>query len=543
MMRNRVVVAVLVCLSVSVFLGSTAALACTDVVVGKNASRDGSTITSHTCDEGGYGGGGSGIGYDARIRVVPGQTFPEGSTFTVYRQTCEAGPSAPLIVVGEIPQVEKTYTYFHVAYPFLNEHGLAIGETTIAQREELVPSDRAILTIEQLEILALQRCKTAREAIVVIGELAERYGFQSSCASMGECITLADGNEAWVMEIYGVGPFWTPDSGEPGAIWVARRVGDDQVCVVPNVSRIGVIEEGNLDFMYSKSYKDVAIENGWYDPASGEPFNITTAYTPETGSWSADSMWIRNRLWYIYSLLCPSQTWDHDAPLSAYPFSVKPEKKVSVQDVIAFQRSSFEGTEHSLADLPAWFVPDGKGGKTKSPLATPFITDDMANLLCFENERPVSRYNCSYGFVAEVRSWLPEPVKACLWYYNDNPATSMYVPVYNGVTELPVSWRTNDRFQYSRNSAWWAFATVDQYAGFRFQDAIKDIAAARDPVEAGFFAMQPCIERVAAEIWARDPAAARSFITGYTSMCMKKAESTYWELADLLMCKYVNNQY
>ncbi|HHY46554.1 MAG TPA: peptidase, partial [Firmicutes bacterium] len=484
-----------------------------------------------------------GVGYDARIRVVPGQDFPPGSTVPIYRQLCEVGPNTQLIKVGEIPQVEHTYTYFHVAYPFMNEFGLTFGETTIAQREELMPSEKAIMTIEQLEILALQRCKTAREAIRLMGSLAEKYGFQSSCGTMGECLTIVDGKEAWVFEIYGVGILWTPESGKPGAVWAARRVPDDHVCVVPNISRIGVIDPNSDDFMFSSNYMDVAIENGWYDPASGKPFDITKAYTPETGPWSADSIWTRNRLWYIYKNLCPSQKWDHDAPLSSYPFSVKPERKVSVRDVIAFQRSTFEGTERSLADLPAWYVPDGKGGTVKSPLATPFITDDLAALLHIENERPISRYNCSYGFVAEVRDWLPDPIKTCLWYYNDNPATTIYVPVYSGATELPLSWRTNDRYKYSRDSAWWAFATVDQFASFRYQDAIKDIKEVRDPLEADFFAMQPTIERAALELYKQDPKLAVKFITDYTNTCMKDAEAAYWGLADRLMVKYNNNQF
>ncbi|MEA4884407.1 MAG: C69 family dipeptidase [Clostridia bacterium] len=539
MKQNRTTAFVACIVAMLVALGSSAILACTDVVVGKNASVDGSTMTSHTVDE----GGGPGPLYDCRIRVIPGKTYPAGSTVPIYDQLCEVGPDSPLKKVGEIPQVEKTYSYIHAAYPFMNEHGLAIGETTISQRPELTPSERAILTIEQLEAVALQRCKTAREAIKLIGALAEKYGFQSSCSDMGECITLVDGKEAWVLELFGAGPFWVPESGKPGATWAARRVPDDEVCVVPNVSRIGVIDETSPDFIVCKDYKSMAIENDWYDPNSGKPFSITEAYTAPTGYWSAESIWTRNRLWYIYSRLCPSQAWDHDAPLSSYPFSVKAEKKVSVQDIIAFQRSTFEGTENSLADLPVWFVPDGNGGKVKSPLATPFINADLAALLGFTNERPIARYKCGHGWVAQVRDFAADPIRTCLWYYNDNPANSIHVPIYNGVTELPASWGTCNKEQYSRNSAWWAFATVDLLASVRYQDAVKDIVAAREPVEANFFAMQPVVEKVAGELAAKDPAAASRFITDYTAMCLTRAEALYWDLADLLFTKYNNNRF
>jgi len=534
-----------------------AAYPCTDIVVGKEASVDGSVITSHTCDEGGPSlsgllghGGSSGVGYDARIRVVPAQDWPEGAMVPIYRQLCNVGPQTVLEKVGEIPQVSHTYAYFHVAYPFMNEHQVAMGETTIAQRRKLTPSEHAIMTIEQLEAIALQRARTAREAIKIMGALAEKYGFQSSCWYMAECVTVTDPNEAWVFEVYGVGPLWTPDSGKPGAIWAARRVPDDEVCVVPNISRIGVIDPQSPDFMFSSNYMEVAIENGWYDPKSGKPFNLTEAYTPETGEvgdWAADSVWVLNRLWYIYSTLCPSRKWDVNAPLSSYPFSVKPEKKLSVQDVIAFQRSTFQGTPFDPADVPAWYVSDGKGGRVKSPLATPFLNEDAMALLGITPDspsyRPIARYNCSYGFVSQVRSWLPDPIGGVVWYYNDNPATSIYVPVYCGIQQTPISWQTNDRYIYSRDSAWWAFATVDLLVNLRYQEAINDLKAVRDPLEEEFFKLQPAVEEAALALYKANPELMVRFLTQYSQSCMLRAEEAYWKLADYLMCKYNNNQF
>jgi len=526
-------------LAVLMVVGAGATMACTDVVVGRLASVDGSTITSHTVDE----GSGPGTGYDCRIHIVPGQTFPEGSTMPIYKQTCEIGPTTVLKQVGTIPQVRETYSYLHSAYPFMNEHGLTMGETTISQRRELVPSEFAIMTVEQLSAVALQRCKTAREAIELMGELAEKYGFQSSCADMGECLTVVDGKEAWVFEVFGVGPFWLPSSGTPGAIWAARRVPDDHVCVVPNVSRIGVIDPTSPDFILCDDYTSVAVENGWWSPASGKPFNLTEAYTAPTGGWSAESIWTRNRLWYIYQSLCPSQTWDHDAPLSSYPFSVKAEKKVSVQDVIAFQRSTFEGTPYSQADLPQWFVRDLQGNLVKSPLATPHISDDLATLMGLAAERPVGVYSSAHGWVAQVRDFLADPVRTCAWFYMDNPVTSAHMPIYNGATELPASWNISDKLAYSRDSAYWAFATVDILANLRYQDAIQDINAVRGPIEADWFAMQATVEKLAADLTAIDPELAKGFITDYTKMCLTDATELYWKLADLMFSKYNNNRW
>jgi dipeptidase len=244
-------------------VASFPAQSCTDIVVGKNASADGSVMTCHTAD---------GAFYDARVRTIPGKKHPAGTKADVFWNIIMEEDYEPK-KIGEIPQVEETYTYFHVGYPFMNEHGVAIGETTIGQKDELKtfrPDAKAIMTIEQLEVFALQRAKTAREAIKVIGELGEKYGFLPSCGSEGECLTITDSEEAWIFEIRSSGMMWTPESGKPGAVWVAQRVPDDCVVVVPNMSRIREVDiNDTANFMASKDYMQPAIDLGWYDPASG----------------------------------------------------------------------------------------------------------------------------------------------------------------------------------------------------------------------------------------------------------------------------------
>lgn len=204
----------LILILLTLFSVSMNSFSCMDVIVGKDATVDGSVMTSHTVD-GWYDS-------DLNIRVVPGQKFPEGAMADVYWGLVREEVNQPK-KIGEIPQVAETYTYFHDAYSHGNEHQLLIGETTIGVKEEIKTflGEKAIMTIEQLEAFALQRAKTAREAIKVIAELAETYGFLGSCIENGECLTITDPNEAWVFEIFPVGIGWDPASGKPGAVWAA----------------------------------------------------------------------------------------------------------------------------------------------------------------------------------------------------------------------------------------------------------------------------------------------------------------------------------
>ncbi|MCJ7681836.1 MAG: C69 family dipeptidase, partial [Candidatus Aminicenantes bacterium] len=215
---------------------------CTDIVVGRAASVDGSVITSHT-----------GCGPECRVHVVAAQTFPKGAVAPVYYGIQDV--KKPLLeygeVIGTIPQVEQTYAYFHSAYPQMNEHQLAIGESTLSQRDELKVDHSwgaaQIMTVEQAQVFALQRCKTARDAVLLIGNLMDTYGFLPSCGPESEALCIADPKEAWIMEIFSVGMEWEPDSEKPGAIWVAQRVPDDHVAVVPNWSIIKDIHPDQTD--------------------------------------------------------------------------------------------------------------------------------------------------------------------------------------------------------------------------------------------------------------------------------------------------------
>jgi dipeptidase len=520
---------------------------CTDIIVGKLASVDGSAMVSHT-----------GCGPECRVHVIPARTHPKGARAPVYYGIQDV--KKPLEnhgeILGYIPQVEKTYAYFHSAYPQMNELGLSIGESTLSQRDDLKVDIsmgvRQIMTIEQAQVFALQRCRTAREAVRLIGRLMEEYGFLPSCGPESEGICITDGDEVWVMEVFSVGPLWEPESGRPGAIWAAQRVPDDHVAVIPNWSIIKEIDLGRPDwFMASPNYIQEAVDRGWYDPKSGRPFIWQEVYAPPPREWAM------NRFWLFFTTFAPRfKDWPdkrlhnfysgYDAyhqyiePISLYPFSVAPEKKVSVQDVIAFQRSVFEGTIYDMTSDMDWLVPDGKGGMKKSPLTTPFPTRDMRELLDITWRRPVSRGG--YGMVAQVRAWLPAPLRGVYWFYLDNQHVSTYAPIYSGVSAINPLYKTYDPDSFSDDSARWAIDFVDNLLYLRWQEAVKDLRKARDPLEVSFFEEQQNIDARGLELFEQDPAEAVKFLTGYTWKAMDRIVKMYRDLRSVLITKYTNNR-
>jgi dipeptidase len=520
--------------------------ACTDIIVGKLASADGSVMTSHTgaCDE-------------SRVHVVPAMTYKKGEMAPVYYGLLNV--RTPLNdygeIIGSIPQVEKTFAYFHTGYPQMNEHQLAIGESTLSQRKELEvdrKSGKQIMTIEQAQLFALQRCQTAQEAIKLITSLVEKYGFLPSCASGSEALCIADPNEAWVLEVFSVGPDWDPESGELGAIWAAQRIPDDHIAIVPNWSIIKEIDLSRPDyFMASKNYKQIAIDHGWYDPESGEPFIWQKAYTPPPREWAISRLWLfystfapHFKEWPDKKLTHPYQGYDsyhqYIEDISIYPFSVKPEEKVTVQDVIAFQRSVFEGTIYDMTADFDWLVPDGKGGMKKSPLTTPFPTRDMRELLDIVYRRMVSRGG--YGMVAQLRSWLPDPIGGVYWFYLDNQHVSTYVPIYAGVQKISPYYNTYDPDKFEENSARWAIDFVDNLLYLKWQEAIKDLRKERDPLESSFFKEQASLDAKALELYKKDPDQAKRFLTHYTNEKMEQIVEMYRSLRELLITKYTNNK-
>ncbi|MCK4760318.1 MAG: C69 family dipeptidase, partial [Candidatus Aminicenantes bacterium] len=317
---------------------------CTVVLVGKDASTDSSVMTTHTAD--------CSI-CDWTWRHVPAADHEPGSTRKIYyidqirTWPPETGGKWEMYKENytgiEIPQVPRTYAYHHGAFGYMNEHQLAIGESTIGCRRKMRnPTPSAKIDITTLTLIVMERCRTAREAIQTMGKLAEEYGY--GYHDSGEMLAVADPDEVWIFEVMPVGPLWTPKSGKPGAVWCAQRVPDDHVSVCPNESRIGEIDLDRPDyFMASLNVISYAVENGFYDPKSGKPFNWKKTYSPSEYS-ATSSGGTRARLWRFFELVAPSRNFSPDTPNMEFPFSVKPDKKLSLQDVIDITRDKYQGT-------------------------------------------------------------------------------------------------------------------------------------------------------------------------------------------------------
>lgn len=507
---------VLCLMSLVVMVLGSVALACTTVIVGKDASVDRSVMTSHTCD-------GS---YDARIQVISGETFEAGAMAPVYKGLCyDTIPGKSVKQVGEIPQVKETYTYYHIAYPFMNEHQVMIGEATFWGRNDSYNS-AGMMVIEQLEVFGLQRAKTARECIQVMGALAEKYGYGDG----GETLTVIDANEAWVFEIVGPGPLWTPDSGELGAIWAARRVPDDHVSVAANRSRIGELNLNDPDnYMASANVMSYAEEMGWWDPST--TFRFWEAYNPSP--YGAD-FYQRRREWRALSMLAPSLNLDPnlDPDKEQYPFSIKPDKRVSVQDVMAIFRDYYAGTEFDLTKGLA-AGPFGNPNRYATPRSV-----KPADKQSSDWERAISMFRCSYSFVGQARSWLPNPIGGVLWFGEDAPYATCYVPFYCGNTEVPESFASGSRAFFDKDSAWWAFDYVANLADLKFSYMIQDINAVQNEFEGEFFAMQPAVEEAAKKMYYKNPDLAIKYLTEYSNNAATKVVDRWWDLADELIYKY-----
>ncbi|MCP4151562.1 MAG: peptidase [bacterium] len=525
---------------------------CTLIAVGKKATEDGSVILSHTD-----------CGPDSRIFAVPGRKYKTGEKAPVYWGIQDA--KLPLKndgeIIGHIPQVTETYGYFHSAYSHINEHQLAIAESTMAQKDELMDLredgnvPKQIMTIEQAQIFALQRCKKAREAVKLIGDLMTTYGFLPSSGDGSEGLVIGDTEEAWVFEVFGVGKGWTPESKKPGAIWAAQRLADDAACIIPNWSIIKEIDVKDKDrFMVSSNYMQEAVTRGWYDPKGTKPFVWQDAYAPIPAEYATSRFWLfldtyapnlrqlPDRKLKGDSYLGMNQYFQYVEPLTLYPFSIKPEKKISVRNIIAFQRSYLQGTIYDLSGGPQWLVPDEKGKFVKSPLATPFPGNDLRKLLRLTNRRPVARHRGHYGMVAQLRSWLPNAIGGVYWVYLDNPMVSPYIPIYAGNISVDASYNIYNPEKYEETSARWAIDFVENLARLCFQKVIKDIQAERDPFEDDIFAQQKKIEEKALKLFKKKPKTAKKYLTDYSNGLMKKMMVMYTGLRNTLITNYTNNR-
>ncbi|MDD5765561.1 MAG: C69 family dipeptidase [Candidatus Marinimicrobia bacterium] len=493
---------------------------CTSITVGKKASADGSVMTSHTCDS---------HRTRSSIDIVAPQKFKKGSTTTMLKRVdydSLAMPSYSYIPQGDIPQVESTFGFINTAYPCMNDHQLAIGESTFGGREVL-RSEKGMIDCQQLVRLMIERCTTARDAIRLAGELTKMYGYSDE----GECLTIADTKEVWHLEIVG------PGKGNVGSVWVARRVPDGHISVNANASRIRQIDLKNPDyFMASENIYKVAQDSGWWNPENG-PFEFCYAYDPE----GRVSYAARRREWRVLDLVAPSLKLHPDS--ENYPFSVKPDTLVDLHKMVALFQDFFEGTDFNFVKNITW---TNKEGKTEiSPFANPFMPYEMNPIFKINGgwgelgERPIARWYTMYATITQSRDWVPSEVGGVVWLALDNVASSIYIPVYCSVTDLAKPYKIDGRVKgFSRESAWWAFNHLGTLSAQRWGDMRKDVTAVWKPMQDQLLADQPKIEQEAINLLKKNSSEARRFLTNYTIQWGDKVVERAWRLGDEIWTKY-----
>ena len=494
---------------------------CTSILVGKQASTDGSVITSHTCDG----------RYRTWLSIEKGETFKNDTTTAIYKGTLKTETRwdrRQMEKVSEIPQAKETYSFLNTAYPCLNEKQLAIGETTIVGPKELV-NENGLFLIEELERIALQRCSTARDAIQLIGQLIKEYGY----GDWGECITIADKKEVWQLEIFGEGP------DKIGGVWAAQRIPDDHVGVSANISRIGEINLKDKEhFMASYNVFDVAKKLKRWD--GKQPFKFWKAYG------KVDKPFMI-REYFILNALAPSLNLQFEA--DELPFSVKPDQKVSVHDVIALYRETYEGTKYDMTQnlkVIKKKYDDNKeviGQDTLiSPIAHPWMGGNERNTYNYlkegtvEFQRTVAVSWCSYSHIIQLRDWLPDEIGGIAWFSFDNPGQSPRIPIYSGTTELPESFSFCGQKRYREDAAIWSYRKANKLATLAWQDTKKEVLG-----EVAYFEEKATVEnkfleeRIAALLKEGKKEDAQKLLnqytrdfTGATMLRWKELEEKYW---------------
>lgn len=510
--------------------------ACTTMIVGKDASIDGSVLVAHSDDD---------ELMDQRIIYVPAMDHPPGSKRPVYYDPDAFGgknvryvgssrgpgyvnPSLPQSKpLGYIPQVSHTYAYFDGNYGIINEHQLAFGECTNGAKfqPKQEPGKRIFYSAE-LSRVALERCKSARAAITLMGQLMEDYGYYGT----GETLLVGDTKEAWVLEMCAA-----PD--QTAGLWVAKRVPDDQVFVAANEFRIREIDPNDPDLMYTKDLFKVCEELGWWKPSEGK---LDWLKTVSLGEYNHPYYSLR-RVWRMFSRIKPSANfspWVKNGYTRDYPFSVKPDKKLSARNVMDLYRDHYDGTEFDMTlglaagpfgDPERYFGPyDGSSPDVANP--------DRKMLGAWE--RPISVHYAGYTFVNQVRGWLPDEIGGICWFGPDKAASTVFAPFYVGVTDLPEVYQTGNTDNFDHQTAWWAFNFVSNWAVIRYDLMIKDIKEKQQQIEDRVFKDQAKVEKKALSLYKKDPKLARAYLTKYTIDNGNKIVADWWKFSDHLVAKY-----
>ncbi len=498
-MSNRLLT-LLVCGCVCVVAGAGGITACTNLLVTRGASEDGSVMITYTCDG----------EFHPHLSNSPAADYEPGDSLEIKDWNGN--------VRGKIEQVPHTYAYVGL----MNEHQLAISETTFGGREELTNPD-GILHYWDMMRLALERTRTAREAIRVMTELVDEYGYRST----GESFSIADTEETWILEMIGPGP------GGDGAIWVALRIPDGYISCHANKSRIGEFPMDDPEnCLYSKNVVSFAKEKGYYEPKAGGPFRFCDVYCPPTPK---NQRYAETRVWSIFRRAAPSLDLPPDyhrgvEGAEPYPLWVKPDEKLSLAEVFALMRDHYEGTDYDMTE-----------GIDAGPYGTPNRwrpMNWMVDSVEYAWERPISTQQTGFSFVSQSRSWLPDGVGGVYWYGVDDTYTTCYFPLYCCVDSVPKSFTVGSLGKFSWDSAWWVFNFVANFANLKYSHMLPEILEVQRDIEGTFLALQPTIEETAIELGKSDPELMTRYLTDYSVNHGEMVVQRWRELGEHLITKY-----
>jgi dipeptidase len=514
-MRHFALSFIVFCLAGSNIIAQTERDACTSIMVGKNASVDGSVMTSHTCDS----------WYRTWMSIEPAKDYPRDTIMTIYEGLMHTEHSKDMTGVkerGTIPQARHTYRFLNTAYPCLNEKQLAMGETTISGRDTL-RNKNGLFMIEELQRVALQRCTTARQAIRLMGSLIKEYGYGDS----GECLTIADQKEVWIFEVFGEGP------KQKGGVWAAQRIPDDEVAVSANICRIGKIDLSDTDhFMASDNVFSVAKQLNLWD--GKEEFSFWKAYSG--GNYFDEPKNYSVRELFIMQQLAPDANFTDE--MGELPLSVKPKEKLSVEKVSKLLGSYYEGTDLSLSCKIDSLAKDGDGVKLKGgkpSISNPWMRPDeirryagLLNDSTMANIRTVSVSWCAYSTVIQLRSWMPDAIGGVAWIALDNPGQSPRFPIFAGNTELPMMLGVCGQHRKRDDAALWHYREANRISSMKWGQTRESIQKAQQHFWDKANQEQPFVEQT---WWNTDEKDRTAFLNGYTADFFNATIGRWDELA------------
>lgn len=497
-MKRRLVFAVLF---LTAFV--TGSWACTNFIVGKNASADGSVIVSYSADS---------YGLFGFLCHYPAAVHPAGAMRDIYEW--DTGK-----YLGQIKEAKQTYNVIGNT----NEFQVTIGETTFGGRPELVDS-AGIMDYGSLIYVALQRSRTAKEAIKVMTDLVKEYGYYSS----GESFSIADPNEAWIMEMIGKGP------GVKGAVWVAVRIPDDCIAAHANQSRIHKFNMSDKEnCLYAPDVVSFAREKGYFSGKNTD-FSFADAYCPLTFD---NVRFCEARVWSFYNMFSKStgQTYlpyvqgESKEPMPLY---VKPDRKVSVRDIQHAMRDHYEGT-------PLDITKDCGAGAFEMPYRLSPLTFKVDGKDYF-NERPISTQQSGFVFVSQMRSTMPDMVGGVLWFGLDDANMTVFTPVYCNTDRVPAPYAegNGDCVTFSWDSAFWIYNWVADMIRPRYSLMVGDMRSVQNSLEDMYANAQEGIESAALKLYQEDPQKAKEFLTNYTDMAARTALDSWKKLGEFLIVRY-----